>query len=441
MGAVSGSQAHSPSPSSWAVVPDRVWDGHAGRSVEGPAVVIQDGVFAGLARPGELSCDLHVERLEGCTALPGLIDAHAHVSGWMLPSFLAAGVTTVRDVGNDLDWVLRTREELRADAVVGPRLLCCGPLLDGPKVSWPRIGWRHRDSDDIAASVVTLAAAGVDAIKLYVNVTPEQMRVATRVAHEHGLPVVAHLGTAGIEEAERASVDQVEHLSGIRPTRTEVGGHPRDERTAAKIRWLCPTIGVWDRLSRMHDPVFAADHRTTWVHGEILSAWQQFPHREFDTTEILERQAGVVAMKQAVAPLVRSGSRLVAGTDTPWPWLIPGFSLHDELMLLADAGVGPVHALRAATSQAAAALARGGEFGEIRPGARADLIAVRGDPTSDLRDLSQLRMLVQGGRRIDLTSLEMESTAVRQRPADDPVDRWIIEFSARRSRQGQSARE
>lgn len=411
------------------LLPDRVWDGRADRAVEGAAVVLEGELVAGLARPGDLAEDAPIERLAGCTLLPGLIDAHAHVASWMLPAFLAAGVTTVRDVGNDLEWVIQMRAALRTDGSAGPRLLCCGPVLDGPTVNWPYIGRAHVGPTEIATSVHELAGAGVDAIKLYANVTAEQMHAAARAAHGHDLPVVAHLGEAGVADAVRAGVDEIEHLSGIV---SPIQAEPNEQvglREAARIPWLCPTIGVWDRLARMRDPVFMNDRRSSWIHPEVLAAWQRFPHRNLDAEETTRRQAAVVEMKRAIVPLVHAGARLVAGTDTPWPWLVPGFSLHDELSFLVEAGVRPVDALRAATSEAAAALGHPDTIGVMRPGSRADLVAVEGDPTRDLRDLERLRFVMRDGLRIEPDVLEAAGSHLRREPASDPIDRLIIDFA------------
>ena len=91
------------------------------------------------------------------------------------------------------------------------------------------------------------------------------------------------------------------------------------------------------------------------------------------------------------------GVHLVAGTDTPTPWIVPGPSLHDELQLLAEAGIPPLEVIRIATSNAARALGRGHELGSIRPGLRADLIVLSRSPEESIANTRAIEMVIQNG--------------------------------------------
>ena len=427
--------AAGPEPSVWALAPDTVWDG--GRLLESCAVLVEGERIAGVRPAAGIPAGVAVTRLDGCTLLPGLIDCHVHLADWMLPGFLAAGVTTVRDTGNRLDWILERRARTAADPASGPRILCCGPVLDGEAVNWPSIGRRHLGAREVARSVEELAAAGVDAVKLYVNLTEDQIAEAVRRAGGLGLAVIAHLGAVDAETAAAAGVGEIEHLSGC-VHHVEGAGPPDPGRTS---RWaaaflesgvvLCPTLVVWDRLSRVNDAVFANDQRSRWVHPDIRAAWRRFPHRTSDTAERLARQARVVAMKETLGGLFESGCRIIAGSDTPWPGLAPGFSLHDELALLVDAGMPPRAALATATSSAADALGLGGVTGRIRAGLAADLLAVEGDPTSDITVLSEVRRVVRAGTFLDRRILEDASRAAFAEAPTDAVSQLIIEVADR----------
>lgn len=416
-----------------ALVPDAVWDG--GRRLEARAVLIEGGRIAGLPPAEQIPAGAAVTRLEGCTLLPGLIDCHVHLADWMLPGFLAAGVTTVRDTGNRLDWILERRARTAADPASGPRILCCGPVLDGEKVNWPLIGRGHRGVRETAASVEELAAAGVDAVKLYVNLRKDQIEAAVRRAGEVGVPVLAHLGSVDALAAAEAGVGEIEHLSGC-VHHVEGGGLPDGGRAA---RWaaafleagvvLCPTLVVWDRLSRVNDAVFANDRRARWVHPDIWAAWRRFPHRTSDPAERLARQAAAVAMRGTLGRLYEEGCRIIAGSDTPWPGLVPGFSLHDELALMVDAGMPAPAALAAATSGAADALGLGGVTGRIRAGLAADLLAVEGDPTADITLLSEVRGVVRMGALLDLRALEAAARAAFAEAPSSPISRLMYEYA------------
>jgi len=171
----------------FALAPTALFDGERLRKAH--AVIVEGERVAGVAPVGSLPEAMEVQRLDGCTLLPGLIDCHTHLSDWMLPAFLAAGVTAVRDTGNDLAWILRRRERTRADPMAGPDILCCGPLLDGSAAFWPQIGRPHADAAAIRRSVDEMAERGADAVKLYVHLTPEQIGAAATQADRRGLPL------------------------------------------------------------------------------------------------------------------------------------------------------------------------------------------------------------------------------------------------------------
>lgn len=416
-----------------ALAADAVWDG--GRLREDCAVLVEGGRIADVLPADGIPAGASVKRLEGCTLLPGLIDCHVHLADWMLPGFLAAGVTTVRDTGNRLDWILERRARTAADPASGPRILCCGPVLDGEKVNWPSIGRGHRGVREMAASVEELAAAGVDAVKLYVNLRKDQIEAAVRRAGEAGLPVLAHLGSVDALAAAAAGVGEIEHLSGC-VHHVEGGGRPDGGRVS---RWaaafleagvvLCPTLVVWDRLSRVNDAVFANDRRARWVHPDIRAAWRRFPHRTSDPAERTARQAAAAAMRGTLGRLYEEGCRIIAGSDTPWPGLVPGFSLHDELSLMVDAGMPARAALAAATSGAADALGLGGVTGRIRAGLAADLLAVEGDPTADITLLSEVRGVVRRGALLDLRALEAAARSAFAEAPSSPISRLMYEYA------------
>ena len=428
-----GGAAAGPEPAVWALAPDAVWDGE--QLLEGCAVLVEGERIAAVGPADEMPKGAAVERLDGCTLLPGLIDCHVHLADWMLPGFLAAGVTTVRDTGNRLDWILERRARTAADPASGPRILCCGPVLDGKKVNWPSIARSCCDEREATAAVEELAEAGVDAVKLYVNLTGGQIAAAVRRAGDLGLPVLAHLGSIDALAAAAAGVGEIEHLSGC-IHHVEDGGRP-DAGSAS--RWaaafleagvvLCPTLVVWDRLSRVNDAIFYNDRRARWVHPAVRAAWRRFPHRTSDPAERLARQAAAVAMKRTLRRLHEEGCRIIAGSDAPWPGLVPGFSLHDELALMVDAGMPPRTALAAATSGAADALGLGGATGRIRPGLAADLLAVEGDPASDITALSEVRNVVRMGAPLDKDALAEAARAASDRAPSSPISRLMIDFS------------
>ena len=416
----------------WALAPDALFDGERSRWAH--AVVVEGERVVGVEAVGALPDGMEVRQLPGCTLLPGLIDCHTHLSDWMLPAFLAAGVTAVRDTGNDLAWILRRRERTRADPTAGPDILCCGPLLDGSAAFWPQIGRSHPDAAAIRRSVDEMAERGADAVKLYVHLTTEQIGAAATQADRRGLPLLAHLGpSVDLATAVSAGVREVQHLTGCvhhvegwRTNVDEVAASAASLATAGVAQ--CPTLVVWDRLCRLNDTAFRHDRRDRWVHPDIAAVWQRFPHRTGEVTDRLDRQRSVNTMKRVLGALAGAGCTVVAGSDAPFPHLVPGFSLHDELSLLVDAGLEPAAALSAATSVAADHLGLS-DSGRIRPGSVADMVAVGGDPIDDICVLSDVRLVLRRGRAVDFETLEARAAQEFSGPPDDPFSRLMIDFA------------
>lgn len=416
----------------WALAPAALFDGE--RLREAHAAVIEGERVVGVAPVGALPEQMEVRRLDGCTLLPGLIDCHTHLSDWMLPAFLAAGVTAVRDTGNDPAWILRCRERTRADPMAGPDILCCGPLLDGDSAFWPHIGRPHTDAAAIRRSIDEMAERGTDAVKLYVHLTTEQIGAAATQADRRGLPLLAHLGpSVDLATAVSAGVREVQHLTGCvhhvegwRTNVEEVATSAASLAAAGVVQ--CPTLVVWDRLCRLNDTAFRHDRRDRWVHPDIAGVWERFPHRTGEVADRLDRQRSVNTMKRVLGALAGAGCTVIAGSDAPFPHLVPGFSLHDELSLLVDAGLEPAAALASATSVAADQLGLAGA-GRIKPGSVADMVAVGGDPLDDICVLSDVRLVLRRGCIVDFDALAATAAAEFAQAPGDPFSQLMLDFA------------
>ena len=413
-------------PGRLALVPDLVWNPPAAEPESGKALVISGGAIEGVTDSRTLPGDMDRMVFGGCTLLPGLIDAHTHLASWMIPALLAAGVTTVRDIGNDLHWILGLRRRLAADPRPSPRIRCCGPVLDGHHVNWPLLGEGHPTPEAVAAKVDQLAAAGVDEIKLYVHLNLEQVEAAVAAGRRNQVPVVAHLGEVNALEAARAGVSELQHLSGIIDPYNgdrlvhieEVAKTLADADTA-----LCPTLVVWDRLARVGHYVSQPDPRLRWVPDEIREAWDAFPHRH-DPEGSRRRMAANEEMRGVIPAFHQAGVSIIVGTDTPFPYLIPGFSLHDELAMLHRTGLTPAQVLTAATREAGLRLGVDHLTGTLEEGKAADLLITEGNPVSDIDHIRQVREVFRGGQRVDLTGLEPGTFR-----SGDPVNKSLIHYA------------
>jgi imidazolonepropionase-like amidohydrolase len=418
----------------YALLPDQVWDGRADTVASGMAVIVEGNRISDVLPAAQLSAGVAKSRLPGCTLIPGLIDAHVHYVESAGPAYLAAGVTTVRDVGNDLDWILGQRERNKGSSLKGPRILCCGRLLDGNEGIWQYVVKRHTDEKSLRASIRENVTRGVDQIKLYASVDAKLLKAGVEEAHSLGKFILAHLNSTSAEDAADAGLDEIEHFSrcdvGWRTATTE-----EDDRLIERFlrhgTIMDPTLVVWDRLGRAMDHGFQHDERLRWVHPFLRDIWERFPYRNTEPANRLRFQALMPNLKRFYLRCHQRGVVIAAGTDTPFINLIPGFSLHDELAQAVDTGLRPVDALRAATATNAKVLGLGDEIGGLRRGMQADLVAVTGNPLRRIDDVANIAMVVKQGVRVDIEEMFKAAKRAFKKPMTDPMILDLADYASR----------
>lgn len=280
----------------WALVPGRVWDGISATSVADLAVLVRGERITKIVHVSEIPASSTRVEMPGCTAIPGLIDAHVHLTAAMGPAFLAAGVTTVRDTGNGLHWVL-ARRALHATcegARAGPSIVCCGNALDFDTPSpplWHYMVREHSSAEALERSVTEHCDAGVDQIKLYARLDAALLATGAQVAKAHGRFVLAHLGGskafghATFRDGVVAGIDEFEHLVGLEtPWQLEA----EDAEMTAEVEELLasgliinPTLLVWKRFGGILDHALQHDSRKRWVTLDCYSNTHFPDHVDF----------------------------------------------------------------------------------------------------------------------------------------------------------------
>ncbi len=390
--------------------------------------------------PGAIGIDAR-----GKFLIPGLVDMHVHVhtpDKWLPELFLAAGVTTVLDLGGQLRDVAGYREVVESGARRGPRILFTGPMLEEGETYPGFAGFCRRfDAARTEAEVDALADAGVDGIKLYVTVRPDTARRACTRAHARGLPVFMHQHATWGAEAALAGVDSVEHVN--------VFGQLAPEgfwlAEPAKLnpfeyggwlwRWLGDLDPRSDAVRRLYDALIAAGTaldptlvlyaaRPGAIGDDVGDTSMDDPERtrllpllpapvakELVTRWAERRGAALGASEPAkhrmrrawdnilalVGGFQRAGGIVLAGTDCPNVAIVSGFSLHRELELLVRAGLSPMEAIVAATRRPAERLGKRDVFGTIAPGRAADLLLLAADPLADIRNIRRIERVIVGG--------------------------------------------
>ena len=381
-----------------------------------------------------------IHDLPGRYVLPGFVDMHAHVlfpplddDGRPLPSFdretslallrtlLFAGITTVRDPGDATEAAVAMRGMLSWDEVVGPRLITAGRILTAAPLHHA-IYAPVTDEREAREEVARQARAGVDLIKLYQDLSPALVRAAIDEAHRRGVRVIGHLQSTTWTEAARMGIDFIAHAAPWAPEYLDPAARAAYRPDMfGRVYWLehldldspvvqemiaalvehhvsvDPTLMAFRTKFWGDDPRYTANPRRAETPPKL---WAGFARRSNTIDWTPDQYRAARAQWPKLLALVKRmydrGVLLTAGTDTPFPWIIPGVSFHEELRLLASAGIPPAAVLRMATINAGLALKQ--NIGSIEPGKEADLVVLTANPLESLENTERIEIVMKAGR-------------------------------------------
>jgi imidazolonepropionase-like amidohydrolase len=387
--------------------------------------------------------------LGGKTLLPGLIDTHVHstfMDSECLPLFLAAGVTSARDVGGKLEKVRQLKAELNSGKKLGPRLSICGPLLDGADRSFDYSGPLGEMLDSVPSpeavpqKIGGLLAAGVDGVKLYFTMPPDTAKAVIGFV-DNRVPVTGHLGYSHSLDLIKAGIHGLEHVW-ISPYNDFCALDMRFGPGASMLdpKFWTQTIRGWEEADLQgkgartwfdamveHQVNMGTTLDLLWMAKCGSEAAQRDPDRRYVPPMALTRQRAMAAHlgerpdwdihpgffdpaqgakalerhQEVTRMLHEAGGLVVGGTDCGGlAYPPPGFALLREIELMAEA-IGAMAALKAVTSVAARYLRRQDDIGSVAPGRYADFLVVDGDPLRDTRELRKLTTVYRGGVAYD----------------------------------------
>ncbi len=364
-------------------------DGTGRPAVADSVVVVRDGRIVSVGQ-GPAPVGMRVIEGKGKTLLPGLWEMHAHFLQEEFGSaYLAAGVTTARDLGNEFEFITAIRDAIANGKALGPRLLLAG-LVDGSGPNTFGTNWADTPEQG-RAMVARYKAAGFQQMKIYDYIQPDVLRAITAEAHKQGMSVTGHIPRAmTAQQAVEAGMDQINHLP-VQALRT--GGDDTIRFFKQHNTVIDPTMAWGELLGRP-------------MNVEISSFEPGFAKAPYALTNLIGTAGGTGAAGPNtrlayVLALHKGGVTLVAGTDKA----IAGHSLHRELELYVEAGISPMDVIQIATLGAAKVMGMEREVGSVEPGKRADLILVDGDPLRDFSALRRVSRVVAEGRVYDPADL------------------------------------
>src|SRR5438477_3843821 len=370
-------------------------------------VLVRQGKIAAVGRNITLPANVRTLDARGKFILPGLWDTHAHFEQWEWGlAFLASGITSVRDVGNEIEFLVPIRESLNSGRGLGPRMYAAG-LIDSDPGS---LTSEHAEDATKAREIVRrYHTLGYQEIKIYQSLKPELIPIVTAEAHRLGMKVTGHIptGTDALA-AVRDGMDMINHISFVTRVMRPQG--------ATGVRADSPEALQAIRLFRDHhtiiEPTLARSECNLHPQRRSFSEIEPSVARLPPELAIILNNSGIsqdreeraaIALQTALDTtkiLHDAGIPLLAGSAQ----VVPGSSLHRELELRVRAGLTPIEAMRAATKNPKEVLGVA-DSGVIAVGQRADLVVLDANPLDDIRNIRRVRWTAIGGRLFDPNAL------------------------------------
>tara|TARA_B100001057_G_scaffold926_1_gene898 strand:- start:29397 stop:30833 length:1437 start_codon:yes stop_codon:yes gene_type:complete len=398
---------------------------------------------------------------KGLYMIPGLWDSHIHfayekeLANSMFNLFIGHGITSVRDTGGELIFVKKWKKESKNNPNYSPRVKIAGPLIDGKfnvyngnSIYFPPLSVKTASVEETEKMVLNLIKNGVDFLKAYEMLTPEQFESVIRIAKENNLKVSGHIPLSmDVVSASNLGINSIEHFRNIEmssTSKTQELLYERRNILKNKNRILGSTLRTNIHNSQRISSIKNIDsteldkvlnvllENNTWQIPTISMykglAYEEYNHDKWKNSfeylpkkiknkwnnQILKRESPANNdsrvfskwQKSMTNTMNKKGIKFMAGTDTPIFFQTPGYSLHTELEVLVESGLTPIQAIESATYNPAQYFKMQNELGLIKEGYIADLLILSKNPLEKISNTRKINAVIKNGNYMNRSVLD-----------------------------------
>ena len=427
------------------------------------SVIIEDNLIGKIYSSGDLNLSKKNKIIDGKGKflIPGLWDSHVHFAydtlftSSMSGLFLAHGVTSVRDTGGEIDFVSEIKNKSIENMKTHVRVKMAGPLIDGKfnvydgsSSSFPPLSIQNKEEKQLEEQVLELIDKGVDFLKAYEMLTPEQFKILGKIAQENGLKLTGHVPLSmDVIDASNLGLNSMEHMRNMELSTSKLSEELIQERKdllrnefnlsgSALRRSLHQKQrmkGVYSLDSTKLDEVVNVLYKNKTWQIPTLALYLNFAKQsyklpsEIETLDILPNQLESKWKNEILeSPISQNkemidytdwsmsmvsymhdrGIEFMAGTDTPIGYLIPGYSLHQEMATMAKSTMTNLDVLRSATYNPAYYFGMGDYLGRIASGYIADLIILDENPLENIENTKTINSVIKDGYVLNRKALD-----------------------------------
>jgi len=362
---------------------------------------------------------------KGKYLIPGLWDMHAHYK-WshvdLDPLLIANGITGVREMWGDMPAFVEIPKKMQQEGLVSPDVYLSGDLIDGNPPSFPTGSLVVTTTSEAINAVKKQIEKKVDFIKVYSSLSEECFLAIAKEAKKRNITFAGHIpNKVSIYKAIESGMASSEHLYGFLEgcvSQNNNGNPPKSIEEfisrfsekrfdslcsvlAKSSMWLCPTLTVNRAMSYLNDTTFTDDSRVAYLPGYIIGIWNQkinpYTKSQIDNFANSTRVRYLFELS-LIGKMNAKGVKFIAGTDFPNPYVFPGFSLHDELLLMVKGGMPILDALRAVTINPAIFMNKTTDFGSVEVGKLASLVLLNKNPLENIENTKTIETVILRGK-------------------------------------------